>query len=141
MRPFVEGQDDVGDKKFFTTLLPIGKASEGKTRLEALGLGLLIDGDKVVIDNAVLDSIAQKAGLDFDQVIENVLVPASKPAKQLLYISALILLVLIALLQRRRERVAVAVNPQEQERTKCKKTSCWPSTSPVMRAGRNRSRP
>ncbi|MBT5495912.1 MAG: TRAP transporter permease [Alphaproteobacteria bacterium] len=108
MRLIVEGQDDVGDKKVFTALLPIGKAGDGKTRLEALGLELLIDGDKVVIDNAVFDSVAQKAGLDFDQVIEKVLVPANQPAKQFMYIPALILLVLIALLQRRRERVAVA---------------------------------
>ena len=50
----------------FTALLSIGEAGDGKTRLEALGLELLIDGDKVVIDNAVFDSIAQKAGLDFD---------------------------------------------------------------------------
>jgi hypothetical protein len=66
MRPIVEGQDDVGDKKDFTTLLPIGEAGDGKTRLEALGLELLIDSDKFVIDNAVFDSIAQKVGLDFD---------------------------------------------------------------------------
>ena len=108
MRLIVEGQDDVGDKKVFAALLPIGKAGEGKTRLEVLELELLIDGDKVGIVNAVFDSIAQKARLDFDQVIEKVLVPASQPTKLLMYIPALILLVLIALLQCRRERVAVA---------------------------------
>jgi len=108
MRLIVEGQDDVGDKKVFASLLPIGKAGEGKTRIEVLGLKLLIDGDKVGIVNAVFDSIAQKAGLDFDQVIEKVLVPASQPTKQLMYIPALILFVLIAMLQCHRERVAVA---------------------------------
>ena len=108
MRLIVEGQDDVGDKKVFSALLPIGEAGDGKMRLEVLGLELLINGDKVGIVNAVFDSIAQKAGLDFDQVIEKVLVPASQPTKQLMYIPALILLVLIALLKCRRERVAVA---------------------------------
>ena len=36
----------------------------------------IIDGDKVTIDNAVFDSVAQKASLDFDQVIESILLPA-----------------------------------------------------------------
>ena len=108
MRLIVEGQDDVKDEKVFTALLPIGRAGVGKTRLEALGPELLIDGDKVGIVNAVFDSIAQKAGLDFDQVIEKVLVPASQQTKQLMYIPALILFVLIAMLQCHRERVAVA---------------------------------
>ena len=108
MRLIVEGQDDVGDKKVFASLLPIGKAGEGKMRLEVLGQELLIDGDKVGVVNAVFDSIAQKTGLDFDQVIEKVLLPASQPTKQLMYIPALILFVLIALQKRHRERVAVA---------------------------------
>ena len=108
MRLIVEGQDDVGHKKVFTSILPIGKAGEGKTRIEVLGLKLLIDGDKVGIVNAVFDSIAQKAGLDFDQVIEKVLVPASQPTKQLMHIPALILFVPIAMLKCHRERVAVA---------------------------------
>ena len=102
IRLIVEGKDDVGDKKVFTALIPIGKAGNGKDRLTAVGLELLIDGDRVVIDNAVFDSVAQKAGLDFDQVLENVLLPASQPAKQLMYIPALLLLVLIVMLQRRR---------------------------------------
>ncbi|MGB0551163.1 MAG: DUF3394 domain-containing protein [Alphaproteobacteria bacterium] len=53
-----------------------------------MGLKLLIDGDKVGIVNAVFDSIAQKARLDFDQVIEKVPVPANHPSKHFMYIPA-----------------------------------------------------
>lgn len=104
IRLIVQGQDDVGDEKIFTALLPVGKGSDGKARLEAIGLELLVDNDKVLIDNAVFDSVAQKAGLDFDQVIQDVLIPADQPAKQLMYIPALVLLALIALMQRRRDQ-------------------------------------
>jgi len=102
LRLIVQGEDDVGDRKVFTALLPVGKGDDGKSRLEAVGLELIIDGDKVTIDNAVFDSVAQKAGLDFDQVIESILLPADQPAKQWMYLPAIIVLALIILIQRRR---------------------------------------
>ena len=56
----------------------------------------------MIIDNATFDSPAQLAGLDFDQKILTVLVPANQPSKFLMFIPALVLLGLIILLQRRR---------------------------------------
>ena len=102
MRLIVEGLDDVGDKMTFTAVMPVGSEATGEERLGAFGLELLVDGDNVIIDNATFDSPAQLAGLDFDQKILTVLVPANQPSKFLMFIPALVLLGLIILLQRRR---------------------------------------
>ena len=108
IRLIVEGLDDVGDKMTFTAVMPVGSEATGEERLEAFGLQLLVDGNDVLIDNAVFDSAAQQAGLDFDQKILSVLVPADQPTKFLMFIPALVLLALVILLQRRRNARASA---------------------------------
>jgi TRAP transporter 4TM/12TM fusion protein len=107
MRLIVEGLDDVGDNVTFTAVIPVGSESSGEERLAAFGLELLIDGDATMIDNAVFDSAAQKAGLDFDQKILTVLVPADQPTKFLMFGPALLLLALVVMMQRRRNGIAV----------------------------------
>ena len=102
LRLIVEGEDDIGDPITFTAILPIEGDGSGQERLEGVGLELLIEGDEVIIDNAAFDSVSAKAGLDFDQKIVQVLAPANQPAKELLYIPALILLGGVVLIQRRR---------------------------------------
>ncbi len=102
LRLIVQGEDDVGDPLTFTAILPIEGDGSGQEKLEAVGLELLIEGDEVIIDNAAFDSASEKAGLDFDQKILQVLVPANQPAKELLYIPALIILGFVVVLQRRR---------------------------------------
>lgn len=106
LRLIVEGEDDVGDPMSITAILPIDVDGSGQDRLEAVGLELLIDGEDVIIDNAAFDSPAQAAGLDFDQKVKVVLVPADQPAKAWMYIPALFLLGMICLFQRRRNGVA-----------------------------------
>jgi len=103
-RFIVEGEDDVGDKITFTALVDVGDEPTGEERVEAFGLELLFEGDEVIIDNAVYDSKAQAAGLDFDQKIVSVGVPTDQPPKQWMYIPALLLLALIVWLQRRRRQ-------------------------------------
>jgi len=103
LRLIVQGEDDVGDTLVFTAIVPVGDEATGEERLEAFGLEILIEDNDVLIDNAAFDSPAEKAGLDFDQKILTVLVPASQPAKELMYIPAIILLGGIFLLQRRRK--------------------------------------
>ncbi|MBL4907992.1 MAG: DUF3394 domain-containing protein [Sneathiella sp.] len=106
LRLIVDGEDDIGDPITITAILPITADGSGQERLEALGLELLIEGDDVIIDNAAFDSPAQAAGLDFDQKIKTVLVPADQPSKAWMYIPAMFLLGLICLIQRRRNGVA-----------------------------------
>jgi hypothetical protein len=105
LRFIVQGLDDVGDELVFTAVMPIGDEATGEERLEGYGLQILIEDNKVIIDNAVFDSPAQAAGLDFDQQILTILVPVSQPAKELLYIPAILLLGGIYWLQRRRQRL------------------------------------
>lgn len=109
IRLIVDGENDVGDPISITAILPVTGEGSGTERLEALGLELLVDGDDVIIDNAAFDSISQQAGLDFDQKIKQVLIPANQPAKEFLYIPALFLLGFIILLQRRRNNAVGSV--------------------------------
>ncbi|MEH6402574.1 MAG: DUF3394 domain-containing protein, partial [Sneathiella sp.] len=106
IRLIVDGEDDIGDPITMTAILPIDTEGSAQERLEALGLELLIEGEDAIIDNAAFDSPAAKAGLDFDQKITSVLVPADQPWKAWMYIPALLLLSLIWLVQRRRNGAA-----------------------------------
>lgn len=106
LRLIVDGEDDIGDPLTITAILPIETEGTAQERLEKLGLELLIEGDETIIDNAAFDSPAAKAGLDFDQKITAVLVPADQPSKAWMYLPALFLLGLIWLAQRRRNGAA-----------------------------------
>jgi len=105
IRLIVQGENDVGDPIVFTALLNVGDEATGQERLEAYGLELLVEDGAVTIDDAAYDSAAQKAGLDFEQKILTVMAPVVQPAKQLMFIPALLLLGFIIVLQRRRRVV------------------------------------
>lgn len=92
------------DGKFIrkTILLPLGDAGSGEARLVSAGLETRTEGDKVYVDNVVFGSIAQNAGIDFDWEIIHLEVEADRPAKQWMFVPALILLALVGLVQRRR---------------------------------------
>jgi hypothetical protein len=108
LRLIVKGENDVGEEIVFTALLPVGKAVGGKKRLKAYGLDIIIEGGKVMIDDAAFDSAAKKAGLDFEQQILTVMAPINQPAKQLIFIPTLLLLGMIFFLQRRRRTISDA---------------------------------
>lgn len=93
------------DGKFVqkTILLPMGEAGDGQQRLANAGLEIRVEGDKVVADNVMFDSDAQKAGLDFDWQIISIQRQADRPPKQLMFIPALLLLGFVAIVQRRRK--------------------------------------
>jgi hypothetical protein len=103
MRLIVEGLDDVGDKLTFTAIVSVSAESSGEERLEAFGLELIVDGENVMIDNALFDSAAQKVGFDFDQKILKVPAPADQPSKFWMFIPALLVLGLVIVLQRGRQ--------------------------------------
>ncbi|WP_198590299.1 TRAP transporter permease [Paracoccus zhejiangensis] len=104
MRLWVEGLNDVGDPVEFVALLTVPEGADGAERLQNVGiLGLRTDGDQVLIDDVAFDSVAQKAGLDWDQKVLLVRQPAAAPSKYWMYIPAFLLLGLVIWLQRRRE--------------------------------------
>ncbi|MEN8807676.1 MAG: DUF3394 domain-containing protein, partial [Desulfobacterales bacterium] len=57
-----------------------------------------------LVDNIVFASLAEKAGIDFDQEILNIKVPTERPPKQLMFIPALVLAALVWFMQRGRKK-------------------------------------
>ncbi len=102
LRLEIDGVNDVGEPRSFVAVLPVPEGTDGAERLVNTGLEVIESDGQVMIVNATFDSVAEKAGLAFDQIITGVLVPSSQPWKQLMFIPALVLLGLIVLLQRRR---------------------------------------
>jgi len=105
LRLMVSGMDSVGDPVEFVALLPVPEGETGADRLLAAGIETVDRDGKVIIDNVAFDSAAQKAGLDWDQEIIEVLAPQWQPTKYLMYIPALLLLALVVWMQRRRSGV------------------------------------
>ena len=78
--------------------------ASGEARLAEAGVELRFEDDKVLIDNIVFGSAAEKAGLDFDWEIAEIKIEADRPAKEWMFIPAGLLLGLVVLLQRGRRR-------------------------------------
>ena len=91
-------------------LLPLGDAGPGADRLaNVAGLEMRFEDGKALVDNLGFSSPAEKAGIDFDWQVTEVMTPADRPPKELFFIPALGLMVLVIVLQRSRRRRAEAV--------------------------------
>ncbi|MGF1720062.1 TRAP transporter permease [Vibrio kyushuensis] len=92
-----------GEEKQRVVVLDIPSEGTGMQRLDGTGL-MLKENDKgqTVIDMVGWGSIAEKAGLDFDEVILAVQEPNQRFAKQLVYIPALLLALLVYRMQTKR---------------------------------------
>jgi acyl-CoA synthetase (AMP-forming)/AMP-acid ligase II len=101
-RLHVDGVNDIGDPISFVAILALPDGATGSERLENAGVEFIEMDGQLVVDNVAFNSIAQRAGLDWDQTVTGVLVPNPQPWKELMYIPALIVLGLIILAQRRR---------------------------------------
>ncbi|CAB5102842.1 TRAP-type uncharacterized transport system, fused permease component [Olavius algarvensis associated proteobacterium Delta 3] len=104
VRIMLKGEKMDGSEYTKTIMLPVGDAATGKERLDAIGLETRTEDGKILIDNVVFSSAAEKAGVDFDQEILNIQVPSRRPPKQLMFIPALVLYGLIFFVQRGRKR-------------------------------------
>ena len=103
LRLFVEGESLDGDLISKMVVLPMGKTASGKARLEQAGLELRTEKQRVFVEMVVFDSFAQKAGIDFDWEILSLQVPTARPAKQWMFVPALLLLAGIVWRQRSRQ--------------------------------------
>ncbi|WP_422031084.1 TRAP transporter permease [Roseovarius sp.] len=108
IRMTVNGMNAVGDPVTFTALIPVPAGETGADRVLAAGIEWIDNDGEVIIDNVTFDSVAQKAGLDWDQEIVAVKAPAPQPSKYWMFIPALVLLALVVVLQRRRKPVPQA---------------------------------
>ena len=104
LRIMLKGEKMDGTEFTKTVMLPVGNEKTGVERLTAIGLETRKEEGKVLIDNVVFSSAAEKAGMDFDQEILNLQVPSKRLPKQLMFIPALVLYALIWFVQRGRKK-------------------------------------
>ena len=102
LRLHLEGESIEGNLVSKMVVLPMGESAPGKARLEKAGLELRTEKKRVFVDMVTYDSLAQKAGIDFDWEILSLQIPTDRPAKQWMYFPALALLGLVVIRQRRR---------------------------------------
>ena len=105
LRLHVEGESVDGNIISKMVVLPMGESAPGKVRLEQAGLELRTEKKRVFVDMVAFDSLAQKAGIDFDWEILSLQVPTDRPAKQWMYFPALALLGFVVIRQRKRKTV------------------------------------
>ena len=108
MRLMVKGEKDDGSEFTKTVMLPVGDSKTGAERLAEIGIETRNEEGKTLIDNVVFSSAAEKVGVDFDQEILNIQMPAKRPPKQIMFIPALLLLALICFVQRGRSKKLAA---------------------------------
>ncbi len=107
----VKGEDLNGKPYTKAVMLNVGDEKTGAERLTGIGFETRNEDGKILVDNIVFASAAEKAGIDFDQEILNVKVPTHIPPKQLMFIPALVLGALVWFTQRgRKKRQAVLPN-------------------------------
>ncbi|MGP9803922.1 TRAP transporter permease [Paracoccus sp. NSM] len=102
LRLRIAGLNDIGSPIEFVAILPVPEGETGQDRLDAAGIELIEDGERLMIDNVAFGSPAQSAGLDWDQTILSVEAPVDAPSRYWAYIPAFLLLGGVVWLQRRR---------------------------------------
>ncbi len=112
LRLTVQGESFVDGRTYtLAVMIPVGKGSTGMEKLNATGIEIREEDGKILIDNVVFASPAEKAGLSFDQEILYVQMPTDRPPKEFVYIPALALYALIWFVQykrRKKQRLAPA---------------------------------
>ncbi|MDH3412539.1 MAG: TRAP transporter permease [Gammaproteobacteria bacterium] len=109
LRLTTSGQDISGNFVSKTVSLPMGPAAAGEARLRHGGIVIRSEDGKILIDEVVFASEAEKNGLDWDWEITGLEVRADRPPRELMFIPATLLLALAFWLQRRRREHLTAV--------------------------------
>ena len=102
LRFTVKGEDMNGEEYSKALMLPVGNAKSGQERLNEIGFEVRNEDGKILVDNVVFSSKAEKMGIDFDQEILKINIPSDRLPKQLMFLPALGLLAMIYMLQRKR---------------------------------------
>ena len=102
LRLWIEGETLEGKPFSKGVLVPLGASGPARERLRRAGLQVMTLGDEVGVGPVQFGSVAAKLGLEPGFRITGVEVPATRPAKEWVFIPALALLALVMLAQRRR---------------------------------------
>jgi len=104
LRVMLKGEKMDGSEFTKTVMVPVGDEKTGAERLAAIGLETRDEEGKILIDNVVFSSAAEKAGIDFDQEVLNLQMPTKRPPKQLMFIPAIALYAFVWFVQRGRKK-------------------------------------
>jgi len=104
VRIAVKGEKLSGKEYTKTLMLMVGDEASGKERMEGIGIETREEDGKILVDNVVFSSQAEKAGIDFDQEILNIQMPSHRPPKQLMFIPAFLLYAFVWFVQRGRSK-------------------------------------
>ncbi|MEA3362836.1 MAG: TRAP transporter permease [Thermodesulfobacteriota bacterium] len=105
LRMELQGENFRTGKVFTKTImLSVGDEATGAERLNGIGIEVRNEEGKILIDNVVFSSEAEKMGVDFDQQILNLQMPNKRLPQELVYVPAVGLYVLIWLIQNRRKK-------------------------------------
>ena len=104
LRITVKGEKLSGKEFTKTLMLSVGDEATGKERMEGIGIETREEDGKILVDNVIFSSQAEKAGIDFDQEVLNIQMPSHRPPKQLMFIPALLLYALVWFVQRGRSK-------------------------------------
>ena len=103
VRVHVVGETLEGDAVDKVVMLPLGPRADGATRLsESAGLELREEDGKFLVDNITFGGPAERQKIDFDWEIADIQRKADRPAKQWMFLPALLLLGAVVWGQRRR---------------------------------------
>ncbi|POF30637.1 TRAP transporter permease [Roseibium marinum] len=113
LRMVVSGPDfdDPDQIEDLTLVIELGPKADGTDRLFKIGLTVMEDGDKTVLEEPLPGTpyFTQLQGYDYyadeSVVVSKVQLPAERMPKEVFYIPALLLLGLVILMQRRRQTV------------------------------------
>lgn len=103
LRLVVRQEEVDGSTRDLTVMFKVPDSTP-EQRLEALGLTLYEEGERTLIDAVSFRSAAERAGLQFDQEILELQMQTHRPAKEIMWIPAIVLLGLLGWLQLRRAR-------------------------------------
>lgn len=108
LRMQVSGLDDIGNPTSFYVLVPVPDGIDGEHKLKNLGLTLMQEDHRTIIDLVDYGSIASELGLDFDQEITAVQAPVDRYRKEWMWIPGLLAFALVVGLQWRRRPAPIA---------------------------------
>jgi hypothetical protein len=111
MRLRVLGEDLVGNEKSFMVALEIPADGSGEERLKAVGLELMYEDERLLIDRVGFASTAAKLGLEFDQEIVSAKIPVERIRKEIMWLPGLAIFVLVCMMQLKRRKKLITANP------------------------------
>lgn len=100
----VKGEDVYGEMKETPVYITVSEGKTGAEKLEKFGLIIDDTSGKLIVNDVVFNSEADKKGIDFDYELTGIAVEQDQPNSAFMYIPAVLLLLIIISLQKMRQR-------------------------------------